>query len=414
MTREHLPALVSAPVRVARSVWPAETSIWRSDLKVVVAEGKDREAALAGEIPADIVVISREQLEHAVPHAGRFKTFIMDELSSFKNQKSNRFKKARAITKETPHVWGLTGTPAPNGLLDLWPQMFLLDRGEALGSHVSKFRARYFTEGARLPSGVITRWDIRPGAAAQIHRQLEPIALSMGTEGRVKLPPVTFNDVLVELPPRVRTMYKRLKEDLVTDLTDLGMDDASMISASNAAVLSGRLAQVVSGFVYPDPDERLVDEEAYTVLHSEKLKAVDEIIESASGSPVMIAYRFRAELDRLKERYPEAREPDTAKDIDDWNAGRIPILLVHPASAGHGLNLQHGGHILVWHTLPWSLEEYQQTNKRLARSGQKLPVTIHHLLSPSTVDMSVKDALKGKTSVQDALLHHLDLDKRKR
>lgn len=406
LTRAHLPVLVTAPVRVARSVWPEETSIWRPDLKTVVAEGRDRDAALCGDLDADIVVISRDQLAHAVPHGQRFNTFVMDELSSFKNPKSQRFRYAKSITKHTPHVWGLTGTPAPNGLLDLWAQIFLIDRGAALDPHITKYRARFFTPGPQLPSGVITRWDLRPGAQAQIHRRLEGTALSMSTEGRVSLPPVTHNDIEVPLPAPVRTMYRRLKDDLVTDLTDLGLTDGAMFSAVNAAVLGGRLAQVSSGFLYAD--DRIEGDDTFTELHSEKLRALDEVIEGNGGSPVMVGYRFRAELARLQARYPEARTIDTAADIAAWNRGEVPILLVHPASAGHGLNLQHGGHTMVWFTAPWSLEEYQQTNKRLARSGQKFPVVIHHLISPGTVDVVVQRALTGKATVQDALLHHLE------
>lgn len=409
LTPEHFPVLVSAPVRVARSVWPAETSIWRPDLRTVVAEGANREAALNGDIQADIVVISREQLAHAIPHAERFSTFVMDELSSFKNPRAARFKYAKALTKHTPHVWGLTGTPAPNGLLDLWAQMFLIDRGAALDPHITKFRARFFTPGPQLPSGVVTRWDLRPGADAQIHRRLEGTALSMSTDGRVELPPVTVNDVAVPLPSAVRSTYRRLKDELVTDLTDLGMDDGAMFSAANAAVLGGRLAQVASGFLYAD--ERVEGDDTFTELHSEKLRALDEVIDGTGGSPVMVGYAFRAELARLRQRYPEARTPDTAEDIDAWNRGEVPILLVHPASAGHGLNLQHGGHTMVWLTMPWSLEEYQQTNKRLARSGQKHPVVIHRLISPGTVDVARQRVLEGKADVQTALLEHLEMKK---
>lgn len=406
LERHHFPVLVTAPVRVARTVWPPETSIWRPDLRTVVAEGRDRDAALRGDIAADIVVISREQLAHAVPHAARFNTLVMDELSSFKNPKSQRFKYARAISKHTPHVWGLTGTPAPNGLLDLWAQVYLIDRGAALEPHITAYRERFFTPGPRLPSGVITRWNLRPGADKQIHRRLEGTALSMSTDGRVALPPVTYNNIEVPLPPAVRRLYRDLKNDLVVGLEALGMDSGELFSASSAAVLGGRLAQVSSGFLYGD--DHVPGDDSHTVLHSEKLRALDEIIEGNGGSPVMVGYQFRAELARLKDRYPEAREPDTAEDIEAWNRGEIPVLLVHPQSAGHGLNLQHGGHTMVWYSMPWSLEEYQQTNKRLARSGQRHPVVIHHLISPGTVDVAVQRALDGKSTVQEELLRHLE------
>lgn len=406
LTPNHLPVLVSAPPRVAEMVWPVEVPKWRPDLKVVHATGKNRTAALDGTIDADIVAISREQLEHAAPYADRFKTFVMDELSSFKNQKTRRFKFAKKITASTPFVWGLTGTPAPNGLLDLFPQMFLIDRGAALGPHITKYRQRYFTPQRALPSGVIPGWDLRPGAASQIHRKLETSAMSLSTEGRVDLPPVTFNDVEVPLPPKAKAIYKRLKTDLVTDLDILGLAEGQMFSALSAGALSAKLAQISSGFIYPDERER--GDDSFTPIHSAKLEAIDEILAETS-TPVIIAYRFRAELARLKARYPEARTLEGASTIRQWDAGKVPILLVHPASAGHGLNLQHGGHTMIWMSLTWSLEEYQQTNKRLDRSGQKHPVMIHRLLSPGTVDTSVLNVLKGKDSVQSALLKHLEM-----
>lgn len=402
LTPDHLPVLVTAPPRPVESVWPEETQKWRPDLTCTVAKGKYRTAALDGTIPADIVVISREQLQHVTQkQAKRFKTFVMDELSGFKTRGTRRWKSARAITKETPHVWGLTGTPAPNGLLDLWPQMFLIDRGECLETTLGSFRSRYFTAGNRLPSGVITEWHLRPGAATRIHERVRPRMLSMGTEGRVHLPPVTPNDIMVDLPAKARVAYKQLKDDLVTTAINDGT-----FSAGNAATLSNRLRQLASGFLYPDADERI--DESYTLIHQEKLTVVDELVESAQGSPILLAYAFRAELDQLLNRYPQARQLTTAKDVDDWNAGRIPLMVIHPASAGHGLNLQAGGHQMVWYGLPWSLEEYQQTNKRLARSGQKHPVIINHIMVRNTVDTAVRRALRNKDSIQTALLQTLD------
>lgn len=396
-----------APVRVAESVWPVETELWRPDLSIAVASGSNRDAALAGS--TDITAISRDNLKHALAHAGKWRTIILDELSSFKNRSSQRWKFARKLTKDAPYVWGLTGTPAPNGLLDLWAQAFLIDNGDALGATLGGYRDRYFSPGHRLPSGIITGWDLRPGAAKRIHERLEHRFLSMGTEGRVQLPPLTNNVVEVPLPAKVRSLYRRLKDDLVTDLTDLGLDSPEMFSAANAAVLSNRLSQVSSGFLYSD--ERLDGDNTYQVVHTEKIKAVREIVEG-TGSPVMVAYQFQAELDQLKREFPDAQTPDTPAVIRRWNAGHIQVLLVHPRSAGHGLNLQHGGHTMVWMSLPWSLEEYQQTYKRLLRSGQKHPVVVHHLVAPRTVDKAVLQALTAKRSVQDALLDHLELNVR--
>lgn len=404
LTPDHLPVLVTAPPRPVESVWPGETAKWRPDLTCTVAKGKNRTPALDGQVPADIVVISREQLHHVTPRqARRFNTFIVDELSGFKTRSSRRWKAARAITKDISHVWGLTGTPTPNGLLDLWPQMFLVDRGQCLETTLGSYRSRYFTAGNRLPSGVITEWHLRPGAASRIHERVRPRMLSMGTEGRVKLPPVTYNDIMIDLPAKARTAYKQLQKDLVTTAINSGT-----FSAGNAATLSNRLRQLASGFMYPDADERLPGDESYTLVHQEKLPVVDELMESAQGAPILMAYSFRAELDQLMNRYSEARQLKTSKDVDDWNAGKIPLLVIHPASAGHGLNLQAGGHQMTWYGLPWSLEEYQQTNKRLARSGQKHPVVINHIMVRNTVDTAVRTALRNKDSIQTSLLQTLD------
>lgn len=405
LTKDHLPVLVTAPPRVALNVWPEEVQKWRPDLTIkhVSGSGTAITNALAG--GADIVVISNASLHHALPQADRFRTFILDELSAFKSPGAARTKLAKKMSKQIGHVWGLTGTPAPNGLLDLWSQMYIIDGGETLGTTIGSYRNRYFVAANRLPSGVVTEWRIRPGAASHIHKMLELRCLSMSTEGRVDLPPTTHNDVEVPLPSKVRGIYRTLKNDLVADLGLLGTGQGTF-SAVNAAVLSSRLAQVSAGFLYPDIEDRTGDE--YTRLHTEKIKALQEIVDG-TGSPILVAYRFRAELDMLRKTFPQACTIDDHKDvIRQWNAGNVPMLLVHPKSAGHGLNLQHGGHTLVWLSLPWSLEEYQQTNKRLARSGQKNPVVIHHLLSPGTVDRAVLDALTGKKSVQDALLTHLE------
>lgn len=377
---------------------------WRPELNTRLARGKDAQETLEDR-SADIVVIPRDQLDKIKEkHARRFRTFIIDELSGFKNNKSKRFKLARRITRDMPYVWGLTGTPAPQGLLDLWPQMFIIDRGECLGTTLGSYRSRYFTPGPQLPNGVITGWNLRPGAATRIHERLRPRALSMGTEGRVALPPVTENDIKVSLPPRVKAQYERLRNDLVLDAMADGV-----FTAQNAASLSNRLRQLASGFLYPDADEvpdRQDDD--YTLFHTAKLDALEELVESAQGTPILTAYAFRAELHQLQRRFPQARLLRGDQDVRDWNAGRLPMLIVHPASAGHGLNLQQGGHTMAWYGLPWSLEEYQQTNKRLARSGQQHPVVIHHIMTQGTVDLSVRRALAGKDSVQSALLAHLD------
>ena len=402
-----LPALVVAPKRVAESVWPDETTLWRPDLTVEVVQGdKNRRAGILEHSTADIVVIGRDVLRDAVPYAGRFKTFIMDEMSSFKSRNSIRWKAAKKIVQGKDYVWGLTGTPSPNGLLDLWAQVYLLDGGKRLGTGITAFRNRYFVAGRQLANGVITEWNLRPGADKRIHEKIEDICLSMETEGRVQLPPVTYNQVKVKLPPKAKKVYKSMKDDLVADLNDLGMTMKEIHTAENAAVLSSKLSQVAAGFMYVDDAD--IRGGAYTTFHNEKAKALQEIIE-ATDSPVLVFYRFRAELDALRKAFPEATALGDGgpEVIRNWNAGKIPVLLAHPASAGHGLNLQHGGHTVVWTSPTWSLEEYMQGNKRIARSGQKHPVVIHHLIAEGTVDTAVMARLQDKKSVQAALLDHL-------
>lgn len=409
LTPDMLPVLVVAPKRVAEDTWPKEVPKWRPDLTVAVAAGRPKDRAAALTSSADVVVIGRDNLTEAVPHRGRFRTFILDELSSFKSSKSARFKAAKKIADcvGVTRVWGLTGTPEPNGELDLWSQVYILDGGEALGKSVVGFRNRYFMPGQQLPSGTITEWIIRDGAREAILKKLESVAISMGTDGRIELPPVTYNTVSIPLPPDVRKVYKALKKDAVASLEILGHE--SLAVGGTAAGISQKLEQICSGFIYDSPD--MVGDPSpgtYRVLHTEKLKALQEIIDG-TGSPILVAYRYKAELEMLKGHLGKAAHTlDEPSAIDRWNAGELPVLLVHPASAGHGLNLQFGGHTLVWATSPWSLEEYMQTNKRLARQGQEHPVVIHHLVAQHTVDEAKLQRLEEKKSVQQALLDHLE------
>lgn len=362
-----------------------------------------RNRALALDSDADVIVIGVDNLADAVKRADKFSTLILDELSLFKSSQTKRFRAARAVRNRVDHAWGLTGTPAPNGLMDLWAQVFLLDFGERLGTTLGAYRNRYFVPGNRLPSGTITEWAIRPGADGRIHALIEDICLSMTSVGRIDLPPVTSNSLEVPLPPAVRRVYKTMKRDLVADLSLLG---GSIHSASNAAVVSSKLSQISSGFIYQD-DADLVANPTYSTIHKEKIKALREIADS-SGSPVLVFYRFRAEEDMILEEFPGAATPRDQNFYEDWDAGRIPMLVAHPASIGHGLNMQHGGHTIVWTSPTWSLEQYQQANKRLARQGQKHPVVVHHLLGENTVDRAVLQRLSGKKSVQDALNDHLE------
>lgn len=413
LTPEHLPALVVAPKRVAEHVWPEESSKWRSDLTVAVAAGSPVKRQAALQSGADIVVIGRDNLKDAVPYARRFNTFIMDELSSFKHRSSGRWRVARAICREVRFRWGLTGTPAANGLMDLWAQLYLLDEGKRLYPTITAFRTRYFFPGRVLPNGVVSKWELRPGADKRIHQLIEDICLSMSTEGRVELPPVTLNRVAVPLPPGAVKFYRSMARDLVANLDLLGLE--GIRTASTAGAMTMKLSQITAGFVYDDPEQYLDGDgrnlrpaDAWTPLHREKLDALAEIIEG-TGSPVLVFYRFLPEkAGILKEFGDRAHTIDEPGVIERWNRGEVPILLAHPASAGHGLNLQHGGHTIVWTTPDFDLELWEQGNKRLARSGQKHPVVIHVLETPRSVDTLALMRLEGKADVQNALLSHLE------
>lgn len=405
LTPEMLPALVTAPKRVTEEVWPVEVPKWRPDLTYAVAMGNPAARERALRSGADIVIISRDNLADAVPFAKGFRTFVIDELSGFKSRAAKRWKQARQITRSPSitRVWGLTGTPTPNGMLDLWPQLYLLDSGAALGKTIGGYRERYFVAGRQLPSGIVTEWKIRPGAAQRIHTLLETTCISMESEGRVDLPPIHINDVVVPLPATARRLYKTMKDDMVVNLDILG---GEVHTAGNAAAVSGKLAQISAGFMYVDDAD--LREGAWDLVHREKMRALQEIVEG-TGSPVLVAYWFKAEEALIRETLGTAAHTmDETGVVAAWNRGEVPVLLVHPASAGHGLNLQFGGHTIVWTTLPWSLELYQQTNKRLPRRGQAHPVIVHRLLSPHTVDYARADVLAEKKSIQQALLDHLE------
>ncbi|MBX6395631.1 MAG: DEAD/DEAH box helicase [Alicyclobacillaceae bacterium] len=288
-------------------------------------------------------------------------------------------------------VLGLTGTPTPNGLIDLWAQIYLLDMGERLGKTATGFRDRYFEPDRRGPAGVIYSWRPKPGAEKAIYERLSDICVSMRAEDWLELPERIDRVVPVRLPPVAMEQYRRLERDLLLEFADAD------VVASSAAALSNKLLQLANGAVY---DEL----QSVKEIHDAKLDALEDVIETANGKPVLVFYTYRHDLARLKRRFPEARALDSAADIEDWNAGRIPVLLVHPASAGHGLNLQAGGHIIVWFGLTWSLELYEQANARLYRQGQTERVIVHHLVAEGTIDEDVMRALGGKAAKQEALL----------
>ncbi|MCV0012811.1 DEAD/DEAH box helicase, partial [Mobiluncus mulieris] len=319
-----------------------------------------------------------------------FDMVVIDELSSFKNHRAKRF---TALVKMRPHVkrWvGLTGTPASNGLMDVWAQFRLLDGGERLGRFITRYRDRWFVPDKRNGMQVFT-YKPRAGAEDEIYGAIGDMTLSMRTTDHLQLPELTVTTTLVTLEPKERKVYEQLKADLVLDL------DGATIDAANAAALSGKLLQLASGAIYTGDGQ-------WAPVHDRKLDALEDLYEAANGSPLLVAYWFTHDRKRITARFPQARELKTSADIEAWNRGEIALGLIHPASAGHGLNLQAGGHLLVWFSLTWSLELYQQTNARLYRQGQSEPVTITNLVAEGTLDETVLKALDAKDATQAALI----------
>jgi hypothetical protein len=392
----HLPVLVVAPKRVAELVWPAERTLWRPDLSLSLAVGApaQRRAALAEK--ADLTVVSRDNLKDVEP---RYRTVILDELSSFKGgHGAVRWKLARKLTAKAENVWGLTGTPAPNGYLDLWPQVFLLDRGKRLGTSVVGYRNRWFYPTRWLPNGTPIDYVMHEGADQKIRELVQDICLYMEASDYLPLEKPTYNKIEVPLPKDVKKLYNQFKKDLVLDMEVLG---GEIYSAANAAVLSSKLSQISAGFIFSDAQDG-----TYTELHNEKLDALQEV-RDGTGDNLLVFYNFIPEMQRIRKRFPEARMIDEPGVYEAWNRKEVPLLLCHPASAGHGLNLQRGGHTVVWSSLTWDLELYLQANGRLARQGQTDPVIVNKLVSPGTVDTIIDRRLEDKTFTQADFLDHL-------
>lgn len=398
LTSEHLPALVVAPKRVAENTWPEERDLWRPDLSMAVAAGSPAQRADALQSDADIFVIGRDNVKDLGPVRDKFSTLVLDELSGFKS-KGTRWKVANALQQRTDHVWGLTGTPSPNGYLDLFYQIMLLDGGKRLGTRITSYRERFFYPGNRLPNGIITEWIMQDNADAKIKRLIEDLCLYMEADGRIELPPVSYPAHSLILPPDVMKFYRTLKRDMVADLDSLGLT----VSADSAGVLSNRLSQVSAGFIYETNPVTL--EREVTTVHTERIEMVKDLLEQAT-SPVLVAYRYQEE-ERLLLELPGARSIREKGVIQDWNRGDVPILVAHPASAGHGLNLQHGGHTIIWTSPNWELELWIQFNGRLNRQGQKHPVVVHKIIAKDTVDKIIYRRLETKDSVQRDLLEHL-------
>ncbi|QFR25189.1 ATP-dependent helicase [Schleiferilactobacillus harbinensis] len=389
--------LIIAPLAVARNTWPDEIHKWDStkglSYSTILGSAQQRAAAL--QQTTDLYITNRENVPWLVEYYGRkwpFKTVVIDELSSFKSPQAKRFKALRKVRPLMHRVIGLTGTPAPNSLLDLWPQMYLLDRGERLGKTIGDYRRTYFHPGMQA-GYVVYNWELNQGAAESIYSRINDITISMQSRELLELPPRTDNIVEVEMTAKETEQYKRLQKDFV--LPELGADG---ITASNAAILANKLLQLANGAIYDD-DHRTI------TIHDHKLDALANIIDEAQGQPVLVFYQFKHDAARIRDKFRQARMLDTGSDdVQQWNQGNIPLLLAQPQSAGHGLNLQQGGHIIVWFGLTWSLEYYQQANARLARQGQTQPVIVHHIVTKDTIDERVLLVLQGKAKGQAALL----------
>ena len=386
--------LVIAPLRVARDTWPAEIEKWDhlKGLKYTVAVGSEvqRKAALMKR--AQVYIINRENVEWLISRSGipfDFDMVVVDELSSFKSHQAKRFKSLMKVRPLVKRFVGLTGTPSSNSLMDLWAEYRLLDMGQRLGRFIGRYREDYFVPDKRNQQ-VIYSYKPKQGAEEAIYRQISDITISMKGSDYLKLPELVINEVSVRLSEKEMKTLDSMNRDLITIVK------GEEITAANAAALSGKLLQMANGAVYDDQG-------AVTHIHDHKLDALEDVVEGAYGKPVLISYWFKHDLTRIQNRF-DVEVLSNADSIRRWNQGEIPVAIIHPASAGHGLNLQAGGSILVWFGLTWSLELYQQTNARLWRQGQKDTVVIHHLIAKGTIDERVMKALKGKDVRQAALI----------
>ena len=387
--------LVVAPLRVARDTWPAEIEKWEHlqhlTYSVVVGTPKERRAALmAG---ADITIINRENLQWLIEDSGfpfDYDMVVIDELSSFKNHQSKRFQALMKVRPKVKRIIGLTGTPSSNGLMDLWAEFKLLDMGQRLGRFISQYRNNYFLPD-KLNGQIIYSYKPMPYAEDAIYRKISDVTISMKSTDHLKMPELISSKYEVRLSEEERNRYEELKSQLVLQLPE------GEVTAANAASLTGKLVQLANGAIYSDDGDTVE-------FHNRKLDALEDIIEAANGKPLLVAYWFKHDLERIKQRF-DVREIKSSKDITDWNSGKIPVAVIHPASAGHGLNLQAGGSTLIWFGLTWSLELYQQTNARLWRQGQTAgTVVIQHIITKGTIDERILKALSMKELTQNSLI----------
>lgn len=424
--------LVIAPINIARSVWIDEIHKWDFKLRYKSLIVNDRDVKLTKKArhqrymealtePPTIYFLNRELVPDLVdfyvnhrkdskrkaqfvyPEGWIFKTVIIDELQSFKSHSAERFHALKCIQPCIERFIGLTGTPTPNGLMDLWSQIYLMDQGQRLGHTITAYRKQYFMEGM-IVNGYPVSWNPLPGAEEQIYESIRDLVMS-AENTNLNLPDCIFRDIMVHMDASEQKLYKEFMQSYV-----LEFGQEQEVTAANAAVLSSKLSQIASGAIYLDNENETAKTKEYKIIHEKKLEMLKYLIDNTNKS-VLVAYHFKSDKDMILNYFKKIKHPDpvivfdgSADMIKRWNEGTIPILLVQPASAGHGLNLQYGGHTLIWYTLSWSLEEYQQTNKRLHRQGQTEPVTIYHLLTEKTIDDKILNALKQKDLTQQTLL----------
>ena len=399
---EQGPVLVIAPKRVAEHTWARECEKWEHlrHLKVVKIMGTAKQRQDALNEQADIYVINRENVVWLTEQVGKnwpFPIVVIDELSSFKSAQAKRWKALRRVRGRIRRVVGLTGTPRPNGIEDLYPEVYLLDQGERLGRTLTAFRQRYLVP-EKMNGNVVYSYRPRDGAEKEIYDKLSDICMSISKDDVLKLPGQIYENIVLDPPPTLLKKYKQFEKEKVLECVG---SDGDIMAGTEAALL-GKLTQFAGGSIYD------MDGQAHHV-HDVKLDALEELIEEAGGDPVLVLYGYKHEAERIKARIP-CRSLDTAEDIDAWNRGEIPVALAHPASIGHGLNLQQGGHITVWYTLTFSLELYEQANERMNRPGQKSVCIVYHLIMKGTVDEKILKALERKESGQRGAIEALKLD----
>ncbi len=394
--------LVIAPLRVAEDTWSREVEKWEHlkylRISKILGNSEQRRKALAKD--ADIYVINRENivwLTNELSQIGDgwdFDTVVIDELSSFKSAKAQRFRALKKYITKSKRVIGLTGTPSPNGLIDLWSQIYLLDGGARLGKTLTSYREKYFCPNQRNQTTVFNYKLKSEDAEKAIRDKISDICVSMKAEDWLEMPERIDNVQLVKLTAREKAAYDKFERDSYIDFLE------GEVTAATAAALTTKLLQYSNGALY-------LDDSSYVKTSNKKLEALEELIELSNGKSILCFYSFRHDLERILKKFPFARKLKNSKDIDDWNNGEIPLLLAHPAGAGHGLNLQAGGNIIVWFGVTWSLELYQQANARLYRQGQEHTVIIHHLITENTIDERVLESLRNKEDIQNALLESL-------